>query len=97
MEIDDWEQREVCPDGSCTGVIGAEGNCSICGRSPEASADREATANPACCDNVSAPAETDKSLDEPADSWNQRRLCSDGACVGVIGDNDRCAVCGKVA
>jgi hypothetical protein len=25
MSVDEWDHREVCPDGSCTGVIGAEG------------------------------------------------------------------------
>ena len=31
MSVDEWDHREVCPDGSCTGVIGAEGRCKICG------------------------------------------------------------------
>jgi len=29
--------------------------------------------------------------------WNKRELCSDGGCVGVIGDDGRCKVCGKSA
>lgn len=29
--------------------------------------------------------------------WGKRTLCPDGACVGVIGDNGRCKVCGKSA
>jgi len=31
-----------------------------------------------------------------AAEWDDRRLCPDGACVGVIGDDGRCKVCGKV-
>jgi hypothetical protein len=27
--------------------------------------------------------------------WSKRRLCSDGACIGVIGANGKCTVCGK--
>ncbi|MEO8699378.1 MAG: hypothetical protein ABI867_05015 [Kofleriaceae bacterium] len=27
----EWENRTVCPDGACTGVIGADGACSVCG------------------------------------------------------------------
>ena len=29
---DDWDRRSLCPDGACTGVIGAAGRCSVCGR-----------------------------------------------------------------
>ena len=27
--------------------------------------------------------------------WTERKLCPDGACVGVIGDDGMCTVCGK--
>ena len=27
--------------------------------------------------------------------WENRRLCSDGNCIGVIGPDGRCKVCGK--
>ena len=27
--------------------------------------------------------------------WENRRLCSDGNCIGVIGPDDCCKVCGK--
>lgn len=32
MTVDEWDHREVCPDGACTGVIGAEGRCKVCGQ-----------------------------------------------------------------
>lgn len=32
MAVDDWDYREVCPDGSCVGVIGPDGTCKVCGR-----------------------------------------------------------------
>jgi hypothetical protein len=32
MTVDEWDYREVCPDGSCVGVIGAGGTCKVCGR-----------------------------------------------------------------
>lgn len=42
MTVDDWDYREVCPDGSCVGVIGPEGQCKVCGRvSPTWSNERE--------------------------------------------------------
>jgi len=32
MSVDEWDYREVCPDGGCVGVIGADGTCKVCGR-----------------------------------------------------------------
>jgi hypothetical protein len=29
--------------------------------------------------------------------WDHRQLCSDGACVGLIGDDGTCKVCGRAA
>ena len=29
---DDLEQRKLCPDGGCLGVIGADGHCKVCGK-----------------------------------------------------------------
>ena len=38
----------------------------------------------------------DEGEDEPrAGEWTERKLCDDGACVGVIGDDGTCTVCGK--
>lgn len=33
----------------------------------------------------------------PDDEWEQRQLCSDGNCIGVIGPDGRCKECGKPA
>ena len=30
---EDWEQRELCPDESCIGTLGADGRCRVCGKS----------------------------------------------------------------
>lgn len=30
-----------------------------------------------------------------AADWDNRRLCSDGSCIGVIGPDGRCKECGK--
>ena len=29
------------------------------------------------------------------DEWEDRVLCSDGACIGIIGPDGKCKVCGK--
>ena len=32
-----------------------------------------------------------------APEWSERKLCPDGACVGVIGDDGKCKMCGRTA
>ena len=29
---DDFGERRLCPDGCCTGLLGADGRCKVCGR-----------------------------------------------------------------
>ncbi|MFO7963376.1 MAG: hypothetical protein R6U50_05595 [Desulfobacterales bacterium] len=96
---EDWENRQLCSDGNCIGIIGRDGRCSICGL-------------PADADPADAPAEPEYERDdaqaprcEPGpgsekdetavDDWENRKLCSDGNCIGVIGPDGRCNVCGK--
>ena len=31
-ELVEWNERKVCPDGACIGVIGDDGLCKVCGR-----------------------------------------------------------------
>jgi hypothetical protein len=78
----DFEARALCADGSCTGVLGDDGRCKVCGLAP-GEAPRAASSD--------AP-------DEPADAaFDDRALCPDGACIGLIGDDGRCKVCGAAA
>ncbi len=128
----DWDQRQLCSDGGCVGVIGPAGTCKTCGRvapnwGDERRRGQRTTAEvepvPAVADAADAPddelhdeeyedddgededddedAADSRSADEviaagdgPAD-FDTRLLCPDGACIGVIGDNGRCRVCGK--
>src|ERR1041384_5224505 len=32
MAVGEWDQRQLCPDGACIGVIGPDGTCKVCGR-----------------------------------------------------------------
>jgi hypothetical protein len=100
MSHDFDEDRHLCPDGSCIGVLGADGRCKVCGRAGvkgdapyrEMPVDGE----PDEPDDVLAdePGDEDEQ-DEPGD--DDRRLCPDGSCIGVVGDDGRCRVCGKSA
>jgi hypothetical protein len=81
----DPTSRKLCPEGSCVGVIGNDGVCPVCGRTEaQASAGVEAQA-------ASGVQNEDAGFDV------NRRLCDDGACVGVIGDDGACRVCGRRA
>ena len=104
----DWDNRILCEDGNCIGVVGPDGKCKECGKKyegdlPEASdsAEQPLSDGPAEPDETDAPAQT--AADEPAaenedrDDWSNRQLCSDGNCIGVIGPDGRCKECGKPA
>lgn len=113
VEGDDFDpdRRELCPDGACIGVIGSDGRCGECGKSapggsraaqPGSAASSQDEGNDTDADNDSDLALTDPSepSDEPGDDApvvEERELCPDGACIGVIGSNGRCKECGTRA
>jgi len=122
MAVDEWDYREVCPDGGCVGVIGADGTCKVCGRvSPTWDNERERGMVVEGADPDLDPAgdddedddeledEDDEDFEDEADAalapdapvdeveWSRRKLCPDGACVGVVGPSGVCSVCGKTA
>jgi hypothetical protein len=92
-------RRRLCPDGGCVGIIGADGKCTECGI-----CDTSEAGSPSPAPNISEDsAESDAVPSEPgnpelsSDFDPNRRLCSDDACVGVIGEDNRCRLCGKPA
>ena len=117
----DLEQRFLCADDGCIGIIGSDGRCKLCSTpiAPEKVAafeqargssldDTFARATPAsAADNAEsddAPDEEtpdgddlaeDDLADDAAAELKSRVLCSDGACIGVIGHDGRCKLCGK--
>ena len=95
----DWEQRQLCPDGGCIGVIGPDGTCNVCGRAAPNWGD-ERRRGQRTTDEVEPVVEAAViAHDTPAapDDFDQRQLCPDGACIGVIGADGTCTVCGKRA
>ena len=62
--------------------------CSYCGRRRE---ETEA-ADVAPVGSTDSTAEAEGSMDN---DWDQRVLCSDGNCIGIIGPDGRCKVCDK--
>ncbi|HDQ04046.1 MAG TPA: hypothetical protein ENN23_05675 [Deltaproteobacteria bacterium] len=91
-ENEDWEKRTLCSDESCIGVIGADGRCKECGKVyagklPEG----HSTPN----SKPAAAPEKVQPQKESDDDWDNRVLCSDEACIGVIGADGKCKECGK--
>jgi hypothetical protein len=95
----DWENRKLCSDGNCIGVIGADGRCNECGKTYEGSPSEGSSIEEEGLSPEEEPrevAEPDEVVESPADDdWADRKLCSDGNCIGVIGTDGRCRECGK--
>jgi hypothetical protein len=92
---EDWEKRVLCMDESCIGTIGPDGKCKECGKIYKGNL--PASHGESVVQTVKA--EKEKPV-EPAggdtdDDWDTRVLCSDGCCIGVIGDDGKCKECGK--
>ena len=99
----EWEQRKLCRDESCIGVIGPNGCCKECGLLFEEGPSGEMKAEPAI--ENSEVAATEEELEEVTENgegksdldleWEHRKLCIDESCIGVIGPDGRCKECGK--
>jgi hypothetical protein len=107
--MSEWDQRILCPDGSCVGVIGDDGLWKVCGRAAPNWGDerKRGLEADAIADEEDDGEYEDDEVDEgeaaalepesPAQigDWKERKLCPDGACVGVIGDDNKCRTCGR--
>ncbi len=110
MQIDDsddvvsdeaWSQRKMCSDGACIGVIGPDDRCKECGLPYDGDAsDTDPEDEPDVWEEDEDTSfededETGQESQTESDSeWSQRKLCSDSACIGVIGPDGRCKECG---
>jgi hypothetical protein len=96
----EWDARVLCSDESCTGTIGPDGRCRVCGviyqgdqplptgegKDDLYSLDEEGEAPETEAGQGGAPSD---------DEWFQRKLCLDEGCIGIIGPDGRCKECGK--
>jgi hypothetical protein len=110
---DEWEQRQLCSDGNCIGVIGPDGRCKECGKPAEGGAPPPAAKDESDAAPEAPPAEAEKdetdetistaeapaagTAESDSDDWSNRRLCPDGNCIGVIGPDGKCKECGRPA
>lgn len=100
----DPSTRALCPDPSCIGVLDDQGVCPVCGRrgTPAANtslaAPRDVAAVRDEAPEENADAAGTASALSPGEGFDAgRRLCPDGACLGVIGAEGRCNVCDRRA
>ncbi len=94
----EWEQRTLCSDESCIGVIGPDGRCKECALPYESEKQQEFSEEHAASDSEEEVAENEVAEDEEEDAvtdieWEQRTLCRDESCIGVIGPDGRCKEC----
>jgi hypothetical protein len=99
--------RRLCPDGACIGVIGDDGRCRVCGRSGSGSGKDSAPAgfvpaggddddNLDAGDDADVPAAAEAGAPAGSGAFDpNRRLCPDGSCLGVLGADGVCNVCGQ--
>jgi hypothetical protein len=106
---DNWDDRVLCPDESCTGTIGEDGHCRVCGlvtdgkpasSAPFTETSKEASFSPG--DDDEAPEDGPDDLFEESDDdtddaspWEDRILCPDESCIGTIGPDGHCSECGR--
>ena len=114
MSGDNWDDRVLCRDESCTGTIGLDGHCRECG---QPLGDEPMVSEPVIEDHTPAPSspvaeapvseaediDTDVKDDEDIftdteedmeSGWEDRILCRDEECIGTIGPDGLCRVCG---
>ena len=96
----EWENRTLCSDESCIGVIGPDGRCKECGLSFEGEFTPIADAGDFIDSEDEMPDVHDEIPDEDLGDdgdidWENRTLCADESCIGVIGPDGRCKECGK--
>jgi len=92
---EDWEQRTLCSDEACIGTIGADGKCRECGKPYAGPLPSGVTDKKTQTSKVVEHTETMPPENGADDDWDQRILCSDEACIGVVGPDGKCKECGK--
>jgi hypothetical protein len=101
----EWEQRTLCPDDTCIGVLGPDGRCCICGLRGDLSRPQHfglPISSPSVKDEADlAPAEAADSSHSNAehpgdeDDFVRRELCPNDSCIGVLSATGSCPLCGS--
>ena len=93
----DWENRILCIDESCIGVVGPDGRCNECGRPYEGKQPEDMPPS----QNLDESSKEEEIVEDEEDElqpdidWENRTLCIDESCIGVVGPDGCCKECGK--
>jgi hypothetical protein len=102
------EDRILCADGACIGLVGSDGHCKLCGKIYEGDVslvekDAARDADQANLSDDPGPMNKEiealkKELEEQdlkAENELERTCCPDDTCIGIIGVDGKCGTCGK--
>lgn len=96
-EIFSDEDRQLCADGACTGLIGDDGKCKVCRRPAGLAGGPGDPSSPEAPSEAPAHFRGEDQDAEAIEGFDPgRRLCSDGACTGVLDSSGKCKECGKL-
>jgi hypothetical protein len=102
----DPDARRLCGDPACIGVLGENGRCRLCGRQGEGEEPLPAASDEDAPDLSSADEESDEAeavraasdgseVASDSDAMDDRRLCEDPGCIGVLNSEGRCSECAR--
>lgn len=108
LDSGNWDDRVLCQDESCTGTIGSDGRCRECGLpldkesvvAASSAEENQASMQLSTEDDIAddMPVDLDQeSGDDDTDTtpaWDDRILCRDESCIGTIGPDGCCSICG---
>ena len=99
-ETFDLENRLLCSDDTCIGVVGPDGKCKECGRPYEGTEQLPAPGTGPSKTSEGSEEETLQAEvrfpdEEEEFDPDERTPCSDETCIGVIGPDGRCGTCKK--
>ncbi len=95
------EDRILCSDGACIGVIGSNGCCKVCGKThsgDEPLPKLEEEESQACDASIDNEFEVQPEMDGETDAVydpSERVCCPDDMCIGIIGEDGKCGICRK--
>jgi len=90
------EERQLCADGNCLGVV-VDGKCNVCGIAAAGTSPRDPTTGQTGGGKVIEDRAADDMVAEGDSTFDDRQLCPDGACTGLLGTDGKCKECGRSA
>ena len=89
------EDRIPCSDGTCVGVVGDNGTCGTCGKTYDGDLQIPSKPEEQTTTETSTETDSDPVGERSETDTDERVVCPDDMCVGIIGESGKCGVCGK--